>query len=242
MGEVHRATYCPEGGFVRTVAVKKIRADLAGEARFVEAFRREAYTAATLAHPNLVQVLDFGRFRGELMFVMEFVDGLSLDALLRARGGPLSASACAFVAHEIASALAYLHGRALVHCDVNPPNVLLSRAGEVKLADFGVMRACEPGAAGFGGKIAYAAPEQLSGDALDARSDLYALGVTLREALTGCRGAPLGDDMPAPLRAIADALVERDPARRPTSAEVCEQLHALAPAGKRALLEALRVV
>jgi serine/threonine-protein kinase len=268
MGEVYRATYSPEGGFVRTVAVKKMREHLA-DAAFAEAFKREACLAASLVHPNLVQVIDCGRFRGAFVFVMEYVDGISLQHLLRARGGALPAAAVAYIGAELAAALAFLHNRhdeegkplELVHCDLNPPNVLLSRAGEVKLADFGVMRARTPdgGQKGSGGKPSYAAPEQLEGRSIDGRTDLFALGLTLHEALTGKRvfsaernalvavAPPLPQSVPAQLRELIASLVDREPEKRPASAaEVQGALLALtgdlapAPGGRSSLVLAIR--
>jgi serine/threonine-protein kinase len=269
MGEVYRATYSPDGGFVRNVAVKKLRTNLSADPVFVEAFRAEARLASTLAHPNLVQVIDCGRFRGDFVFVMEFVDGISLAQLLRALGRPLDPCAVAYIGLEIASALAHLQEQPgadaqsleLVHCDVNPPNVLLSRIGEVKLGDFGVMRAREPmgvSARGFGGKTTYAAPEQLSGAPLDGRCDLFALGLTLREALTGVRAftntqtalthevPPLSPDVSEPLRKLLDALVAVDPDARPRVArDVRLELERLTgelapiPAGRTALIRSV---
>ncbi len=265
MGEVYRATYCPEGGFVRTVAVKKMRGEHMDDPDFAEAFKREACIAAALVHPNIIQVIDCGRFRGDLVFVMEYVDGVSLANLLRARPKLLSPAAVAYLGAEIASALAYLHGRMdddgnpldLVHCDVNPPNVLLSRAGEVKLADFGVVRA-RGKHEGFGGKLSYSAPEQLEGRAIDARTDLFALGLTLYEALVGkpvfaagsnallAEVPALPESVPPPLRDVLCRLVALEPDKRPPSAvEVHAALVALtgelapSPNGRAALVCAI---
>jgi serine/threonine-protein kinase len=273
MGEVFRATYCPEGGFVRPVAVKRLRQDLSGDTRFEEAFRREARVCASLTHPNLVQVLDCGKFRGSFLVAMELVDGPSLRAL--ARAGPLAPAAVAFIGAELADALDFIHTRrgrdgepaGLVHCDLNPPNVLLSRLGEVKLGDFGVARAAEPlsagaGSSAFAGKAAYAAPEQLRHEPLDERADLFALGLTLFEALTGERmfhppetalthavRAPssVRPDTPPVLEAILLGLLELDRDRRiPSAAAVREMLRGLTgelaptPHGENQLVAALR--
>src|SRR6185436_6809413 len=105
MGEVFRATYCPEGGFVRTVAVKRLLPKLSSDPKFVEAFRREARVSSMLSHPNLVQVLDCGSFRGAFVVAMELVDGTSLSRLLRERGRGLPPAAVAYLGAEIASAL-----------------------------------------------------------------------------------------------------------------------------------------
>src|SRR5207302_641979 len=99
--------------------------------------------------------------------VMELVDGMSLSALLKNKDEKMPPEAVAYTGAEIAGAIAYLQERELVHCDVNPPNVMISRLGEVKLADFGVMRAHADADRTFGGKVSYAAPEQITGRALD---------------------------------------------------------------------------
>jgi long-subunit acyl-CoA synthetase (AMP-forming) len=216
---------------------------------------------------------DVSRFHGDLMGAMEFVDGMSLHSLLSACA-PLPAAAVAYIGLEIARALVNLHQRrgedgaplGLVYGDVSPPNVLISYACEVTLADLGVERAHSRSAngargpqGGFAGKIPYAAPEQLRKEALDARTDLYGLGLTMHEALTGRRvfvgedasaltaGVPrLGDDVPYHLAELVMHLVECEPGKRPLDAAwVCDRLRELAhPAapttdGERELLEAL---
>jgi serine/threonine protein kinase len=143
-------------------------------------------------------VLDLGRHQGTLFLAMEYVDGMPLSALLqRLSGKRLPPAAVAYIGAELAAALSYLHGRAdargeplgLVHRDVNPPNVLLSTIGEVKLSDFGITRARRgvslTQANDVKGKAGYMAPEQTQGQRMDGRADLFALGLTLHEALTG---------------------------------------------------------
>lgn len=276
MAEVFRATYCPEGGFQKTVALKRVLPSLAVKPHFAKLFLQEARLCALLNHPNVVQVFDCGRYQDTWILAMEFVDGLSLHRLLSARGAGLPLDAVAYLGAELAAALDYLHQRigedgrplALVHRDVNPPNVLLSRFGEVKLADFGVSRAATSAAEGKGfvGKVPYAAPEQRSGGALGPWTDLYALGLTLHEALTGAavfgheeksdvpsarlpaipvpsRSRP---EIPAALEAIVMDLLAVDPADRPTSGgEVRSRLLALRgaaapfPAGVTALTQCI---
>jgi serine/threonine-protein kinase len=253
MAEVYRATYCPEGGFAKTVAVKRVLPALAADPHFVDAIREEARLGAMLAHPNVVQVLDCGRYRDKFLLAMEHVDGVALATLIK-RSGALSPAIVAFLGSELATALDYIHHRrgadgqplGLVHCDVNPPNVLVSRHGEVKLGDFGVARATARGPSDWvGGKQAYAAPEQVAHAPLDARTDLFALGLTLHEALIGARrwgnvvsDAPIPrvslfrNDVPAKLDAIIDELVALSAEQRPSSAaEIGRRLRELTEPG-----------
>lgn len=246
MGEIFRAAYCPEGGFVKAVALKRLPAKLSADPRFVELLKAEARTGAMLSHPNIVQVLDCGRFRGNFILVMELVDGVALSALLREQRG-LELSVVTFIASELAEGLDYLHSRrgpdgkelGLVHRDVNAPNVLVSRIGEVKLTDFGVAHATRCAAVdGFAGKLDYAAPEQLAGHPLDARVDLFGLGLTMWELLAGRRAyevekplpraSSLRAGIPPELEALVMQLIEPRADLRPSSAaEVRARLEAL---------------
>ncbi|QRK06675.1 serine/threonine protein kinase [Archangium violaceum] len=198
MAEVFRATYSPEGGFEKVVAIKRILPAYAEDEDFVTLFRREAELGSLLNHPNIVQVLDVGRFGDTYFMAMEFIEGLSLRELIK-RHGPLPLAVVAYIGAEMGEALDYVHRRTasdgvplnLVHRDVNPPNILLSRIGEVKLGDFGVARAAIhvrlTRADRVRGKLGYMSPEQARGHAFDGRADLFALGLTLHEALTGRR-------------------------------------------------------
>jgi serine/threonine-protein kinase len=191
MGFVFEALYCPEGGFERRVAVKRIHPHLAATERFVEAFRDEASLSARLAHPGIVQVLDFGRIDDSYFLVMEYVEGLTLGAMMqRTRGKPLPPDVVGHVLREILGALAYAHegargadGRPLrvVHRDLCPPNVLVSTNGEVKITDFGIARsladADESMTKHVSGHSGYMAPEQARAQAFDTRADLFPLGV-----------------------------------------------------------------
>ena len=203
MGTVYEATYCPEGGFSKRVAVKRIHGHLADDEWFVDAFRREAELGSRLTHPNIVQVLDFGTEGGGYFLAMEFVDGLTLHELMkraRTTGLALPPALVAWAGRQIASGLAFAHTEArdatggclhVIHRDLSPANVLLSRAGEVKVTDFGVAKALgdksETVTTSMVGKLAYMAPEQLLGQPMDERCDLFALGVILWEALCGRR-------------------------------------------------------
>jgi serine/threonine-protein kinase len=198
MAEVFRATYSPEGGFEKVVAVKRILPACAEDPDFVTLFRREAELGSQLHHPNIVQVLDIGRFADTYFLAMEFIDGPSLRSLIK-HHGPLPFAAVAYLGAELASALDYVHHRTtsdgallnLVHRDVNPPNILLSRIGEVKLGDFGIARAAHHASLTIPGRVSgkpgYLAPEQARSELFDGRADLFALGLTLHEALTGRR-------------------------------------------------------
>ncbi|MCA2981801.1 MAG: serine/threonine protein kinase [Myxococcaceae bacterium] len=266
MAEVFLATYSPEGGFERTVAVKRILPSVANDPEAVALFRREAAVGAMLAHPNVVQVLDFGADGRTFFLAMEYVDGLPLSQLLswcrRARA-PLSLPAVVHVASMLGRAADYVHTRRtpagapldLVHRDLNPPNVIVSRIGEVKLGDFGIARTAtfdQLTAAGMvRGKLSYSAPEQLRGAPYDARADLFALGVTLFETLTARRlfgaaddGALLPDclsgdvpppsalrpEVPAALDSLVLGLLARKPEERVgTASEVLQALSALTP-------------
>ena len=206
MAEVFRATYSPEGGFEKVVAVKRILPAYAEDEDFVTLFRREAELGSLLNHPNIIQVLDVGRFKDTYFMAMEHIEGLSLRELLKSHG-PLPPEVVAYIGAELGEALDYVHRRTsingvplrLVHRDVNPPNILLSRIGEVKLGDFGVARAGIhvrlTQADRVRGKLGYLSPEQARGESFDGRADLFALGATLHEALTGLPLFKGGEDI-----------------------------------------------
>lgn len=236
MAEVFRATYSPEGGFEKTVALKKILPSLGANAEFLRLFRLEAELCSRLNHPNIVQVLDFGRHSDSFFLAMEYVDGLSLKRVLDVyQGVGLPLSAVTYLAIELCQALDYVHRRVgpdgqpmnLIHRDLNPPNVLLSVLGEVKVADFGIARAAtraDHTQVGIvKGKPGYLAPEQAAGESIDGRVDLFALGVTLHEALTGARLFPTGDD-PVSQNAVFSMPIPRPSALRPEVPEALENV------------------
>jgi serine/threonine-protein kinase len=181
----------------RPVALKALFPEYAREPSFVERFRREAQAAANLNHPNIVAIYDWGQESGTYFIVLEYVEGRSLRDLIRTEG-PLEPHQAADVAAEIAAALAFAHRAGVVHRDVKPGNVLLTRSGGVKVTDFGIARA----GAGDGltqtgsvmGTATYFSPEQAQGLAVDGRSDVYSLGVVLYEMVTGV--APFAGDSP----------------------------------------------
>ena len=172
----------------RRVAVKVLHAALAEDAGFLRRFRAEAQVAASLHHPNIMAVYDWGEDEQPFM-VVELLEGGSLRTMLD-RGNLLSIAQAARIGRDVAAALDYAHSRGIVHRDVKPANLLFDEHGVVRIADFGLARALaeaswtEPAGAVFG-TARYASPEQARGVQLDARSDLYSLALVLVESVTG---------------------------------------------------------
>src|SRR5450759_3787463 len=180
----------------RPVALKVLFPELSVDRSFVERFRREAQAAANLSHPNIVPVFDWGEDSGTYFIVMEFIDGRPLSAILKT-AGPLSADRTADIGAPVAAALGYAHKHGVIHRDVKPGNVLITDEGQVKVTDFGIARAIntEESLTQTGavmGTATYFSPEQAEGIGVDARSDIYSLGVVLFEMVTG-RPPFLGD-------------------------------------------------
>jgi serine/threonine-protein kinase len=185
MGEVFRAR---DAVLERPVAIKVLHRNLAGDAGFIERFRREARAAANLNHQNIVAVHDWGSVDGIYYMVMEYVAGLSVREILHAEGLLASAQAADLLDQTLA-ALQHAHRQGIVHRDVKPENLMITRDGVVKVADFGLARAFADAqiteAGNVTGTVQYLAPEQLQGEPADPRTDLYALGVVAFELLTG---------------------------------------------------------
>ncbi len=224
----------------REVAVKILRPQYSADPGFAGRFRQEARAAASLSHPNIVSVYDYGTDPdGETQYiVMELVNGQDLAAILRERGR-ISTDDAVQVAIAVASALEAAHRRGIVHRDVKPGNILITDEGDVKVTDFGIARAvAEASMTVTGttlGSVHYFSPEQARGDEVTGRSDVYALGIVLYEMLTGRRPFEgdsaagvalkrLTDDPPRPLvagvplppglEAVLRRALEREPARR----------------------------
>jgi serine/threonine-protein kinase len=254
MAEVFRATYSPEGGFQKIVALKRVLPQFAQDDAFIAMFRAEAALCSQFSHPGVVQVFDFGRHGDSYFLAMEYLDGPSLNRVLRAyQGTGLPIAAVLHLAVCLCESLQYVHERRdanglpmrLVHRDLNPPNILLTRLGEVKLTDFGIARSTSQlqltEAGMIKGKPGYLAPEQAAGEDFDGRVDLFALGVTLWECLVGQTLFSTTDatlalrnvfeqpiapvrtkrpEVPEKLEAFVMQLLERDLSRRTPSARV----------------------
>jgi serine/threonine-protein kinase len=226
----------------RRVAVKVLRGDLAADDATRARFRNEAIAAARVNHPNIVATYDTGDDDGTAYIVMELVDGPTVRRLLEERG-PLPVADVIRIGAQVAAALAAAHAAGLVHRDVKPPNVLVPPAGLVKVTDFGIAKATGSDdltrTGSVMGTARYLAPEQVSGDAADARTDVYALGLLLYEML--CGKPPFGGetdvatamarltttappiraqrpDVPAALDDLVHRCLARDPDRRFPSA------------------------
>ena len=187
MATIYRAADTQLG---RDVAIKLLRPEYLRAPDFSSRFRQEAQNAASLNHPNVVSVYDYGEDPNGPYIVMELVDGEDLATILR-RNGPLPASQAARISAAVARALAAAHARGIVHRDVKPGNVLIGRDGRVKVVDFGIARAVAeaqmtlPGTTL--GSVHYFSPEQARGETATNESDTYALGIVMYEMLTGVR-------------------------------------------------------
>ena len=224
----------------RPVAIKLLLDD--GDPRSAARFQQEAQILARLQHPNVITVFDSGADGGERFIVMELVEGPTLRELLDTEGR-LAPERAGEIASRLASALEFAHGKGVIHRDVKPSNVLLPPDGGVKLADMGIARLLSPEALtatlSVRGTAAYISPEQVRGDSVDSRADLYSLGCVLFEMLTGRtpfegdlaalsyahthtpapRVRSINPAVPAAIDELVAAMLEKDPAQRPTTGE-----------------------
>src|SRR3954471_6046470 len=187
MGVVYRAT---ELGLDRTVALKLITPALAGDADFRARFVRESRAAASIEHPNVIPIFSAGEEQDVLYISMRFVDGSDLRRAIHAAGA-LDPRRAAGIVARVCSALDAAHARGLVHRDVKPANILLGAGDHAYLTDFGLIKRVDGDATrlsttgGLVGTAGYVAPEQIRGERVDARTDVYSLGCVLFHALTG---------------------------------------------------------
>jgi serine/threonine protein kinase len=235
MAEVYRAESAGLEGFKKIVAIKRVLPHLAEKKQFIGMFLDEARTSAHLSHSNCVQVFDIGVGDNTYFIVMEFVDGSDLKAIIehrRSRNQRIPLEVAALVCQRICEGLAYAHevtdtkGRKLgiVHRDMSPPNVLITRYGEVKIADFGLAKAnsqlehSEPGI--IKGKFSYLSPEAAQGETVDHRTDIFAIGIMLWEMLAG-RRLFLGD---SDLDTVRQVQAARVPSLAQINGEVTPEL------------------
>ncbi len=259
MAEVYLAKQAGAAGFEKLVCLKRILPHLARDKQFVEMFLNEARLAARLDHPNIVSIFDLGEANGNYFIAMEFIDGPSLRAVHKTaegRGEFLPIPEICKIISMAAGGLQYAHDLSdekggplgLVHRDISPDNILVHRNGAAKVVDFGIAKAANSSSqtrtGTLKGKVAYMPPEQLRGEPLDRRTDVFALGVVLYELLAGKRPwegtsevaligkimteepTPLSElrpDAPEGLVAIVDRALAKDRAQRYQS---CHELQA----------------
>ncbi|MBA3455562.1 MAG: serine/threonine protein kinase, partial [Deltaproteobacteria bacterium] len=263
MAEIFRGKAVAAGGFEKPVAIKRILPHLSQDKRFVELLIAEAKVLSLLKHRNIVQIFDVGLGDDAQYFlVMEYVDGKDLGAVQRgveASRRRIPFDLCLHIGAEICEALEHAHSAkapdgkpmSLVHRDVSPSNILLSRAGEIKLTDFGIAKRAEQeqtGTGGVRGKFAYISPEQARNEHIEPRSDVFAVAVLIWELVTNQRLFSGMGDLEA-LRAVREAQVRRpseadsrltpeldallmaalsrDPKRRPTAGQFGAQLQSM---------------
>lgn len=189
MGVVYRA-HDPQ--IDRDIALKILRQDTASSAEIIQRFLKEARAIGRLSHPNIVTVYDVGQDREDNIYIVEeFIKGQTLDRVMRENR--LTLNQKVEIGIRLAEAVHYAHDKGIIHRDIKPPNVLLNSEGQVKIMDFGIAHMEDPAAtqqtqAGMIlGTPSYIAPELLSGEKVDGRADLYAIGIILYELVTGCR-------------------------------------------------------
>lgn len=172
----------------RKVAVKILRGDLASDEKFVRKFQREAISASSLSHPNIVEMYDVGEDDGEYYIVMEYIDGRTLKSLIKKRGG-LTLSETVDIMLQLTSAIACAHDSYIIHRDIKPQNVLILDDGRVKITDFGIAQALNSAEMtqtnSVMGTVHYLPPEQANGTGATKKSDIYSLGILMYELLIG---------------------------------------------------------
>jgi serine/threonine-protein kinase len=231
MAETFEAARLGEAGFEQRVCLKRVLPAFGEDPEFVARFQREAALAAKLRHTNIVGVIDAGEVDGAHYMALELVDGVDLRSLLRSLPDErLDPDTVIAIAIDLAYALEHAHAT-LVHRDVSPSNILLGRSGEAKLADFGIAKSIEnadvTASRSANGKVPYMAPERMRGESVDARADLFSLGVVLFEALAGERPFDGAHDVETMHRILANdrkRLADLVPNVSPKLVEVIDRL------------------
>lgn len=170
----------------RFVAIKVLKAEFSEDKNFVSKFKVEAQSAAGLAHPNIVNVFDVGEDNGMHYIVMEMIEGITLKKYVEKKG-KLPANEAVSIAIQVAQGIEAAHNNHIIHRDIKPQNIIISREGKVKVTDFGIARAASTNTVNSNamGSVHYISPEQARGGFIDEKSDIYSLGITLYEMLTG---------------------------------------------------------
>ncbi len=238
MAEVFRGEAESLAGFKKQVAIKRVLPHLAQNEKFIRMFLDEARLCARLNHANIVQVFDIGHVENTYFIVMEFVDGVNLKAItehMKKRDQTVSLAAAVYMAMQICNGLQYAHDLTdsdgnllhIVHRDMSPPNVLISKRGEIKIVDFGLAKAAmsvektDPGV--VKGKFSYLAPETAMGKEADAQADIFAVGIMLWEMLTG-RRLFIGDSDYQTVKQVQQAVI---PSIRKINPKVPEALETI---------------
>jgi serine/threonine-protein kinase len=233
----------------RRVAIKALKPSIAKDSQFAERFEREAHFMASLQHENILHVIDFIKDGRSMFIIMEYVDGIDLYDILE-RSPRLPPDVAAIITLQLARGLDYAHFRGIIHRDIKPANIMVSMQGDVKLMDFGIARHERFGdltETGTGlGTPSYMSPEQILGDKLDFRSDLFSVGIVLYQMLTGRKPfveddtrtvmqkirldryeppKKLGVDVPRKLERIMGRCLQKMPANRyPTTQALIDDL------------------
>ncbi len=236
MAVVYRAI---QDALHRTVAIKALKPELCGDAQLTRRFEREAESLAALQHENIINVYDFHRQDDRLFIVMEYVEGIDIYDLLD-KCGRFPFDVATIIAIQVARALDYVHYRDVIHRDIKPANIMISRPGGVKLMDFGIAQDQkfddDLTQTGTGiGTPSYMSPEQILGDKLDSRSDIFSLGIVLYQMVTGRKpfiedeqrsvmnvirlephtpARKLNPEVPRELERIIDKCLQKDPKDR----------------------------
>jgi len=194
----------------RKVALKKLHPHLVNHPEMVRRFEKEAVAVASLSHENVIKIFDYGQENDGVYLAMEYVDGVSLDGLLREVGGPVPCLAAMSLFHQLLAGLAAAHAKGICHRDIKPSNVLVDRRGRVRIADFGIAFLTEETSitrtGSYLGTPGYSSPEQAQGETVTLKTDIFAAGILLYRSLAG--HLPFEAETP---HAVLLAILEKTP-------------------------------